>query len=691
MKTFPLTNTRCRALVTPEQGGRITSFRTLGPEGEGVEHVGAQHLQTWVKAGDLHTPVAGMLHLFHGKLHEKTCDVQPAAAAPERGCELSLTDEGIRFTRRLTLDPLLPLLEIHAEVANISAEPKNFQIEAFFNWSFGVSDPRKRVVTTLIRPGGAEHLYLPPYGHVLAEPHDTTGAVLALNDLEHRQTLLILPDRGWMRFMIYLMGGSNHRGLYSVEQKLERGQSLQASLRLALVSGAGAIDALSASLATGLLPEKAVWFTDEPIELLASLAPREPGPPRRAQATVTAAGVAARTVALEIDGSPYRGVSQRVTLPAGALPVGQTILETSLDGAARRTPIRVLDPAADTGPLVTRAAKPLFPIRAIHLIASQASNQGLTLDALKWLVENVVAPCGFNHVVWEFNHGLRLRSHPELAGEAAFSVQDVATLARFCRSLGIEPIAQQNLYGHQNETNLTRVHPELQEIAGNLEVYCPTHPKTRAMVADIVRELLEIFEARYFHLGHDEVQFDGGVQRVGVCPRCRARPPHEIFAQDVLAVHEIVASAGARSLMWGDMVIPPAYGGMNVNGISGEVYRALELLPRDLILVDWHYFPTENRQSTNYFLARGFEVWGAVAFHKEGVRLFAEHAAMAHLPAMMFTTWGRPDLANLPLEALLYAAQEFQDLDTAQQPVADEKITAAAYGLWRKWRKWNGK
>jgi len=91
--------------------------------------------------------------------------------------------------------------------------------------------------------------------------------------------------------------------------------------------------------------------------------------------------------------------------------------------------------------------------RSARFIWSAASKQlgGLSVDALKWLFENVIEPCGYTHVIFELNKSLRLRSHPELAADSAYFADEIRGLTRFARSLGLEIIPQQNLYGHQHE------------------------------------------------------------------------------------------------------------------------------------------------------------------------------------------------------------------------------------------------
>jgi hypothetical protein len=593
MTTIELSNPTCRLQVSPANGGRATSFYSVR---SGVEHVGPYHLQTWIKTGTAHDPTTSVLHLFHADFHTKSFEVDTSSPS---GCvSLVAAAEGIQFRKRFRLDPSSPLLTFEYEVINNSDAPRIVQFETFFNWNFGPTVAGRDVVTVPSGCGKATPFHVPPYGAMGGYAFDLDGGNVELCDVDHNETVRILPDANWWRFAIYQMSGTNWRGPYSPERLLQPGEKFRATLQLALFPGCNA---------------------QSKVGQASCLSP------------------------------PPRAKTDR------------------------------------------QDACPTFPIRAIHLIGSQQSLGGLSLDALKWLLEQVIAPCGYTHVIFEFNKSLRLNSHPELAADNSYSPSEIRGLALFGRSLGLEVIPQQNLYGHQHETNITRAHPELQEVPGDLSVYCPTHPKTRRIVADIVRELLDIFEPRQFHIGHDEIQFHGREQRVGVCPRCRAQQPHEVFAYDVAEIHAQLRAAGVRAWMWGDMVTAPEFVtefAANANGIAGEVYRAIDLLPRDIVIADWHYYTCEDYRSSADFLARGFEVCPAVWWSKEGIRKYADYARSIGVKAMMMTTWASPDLGSLPLESILYAARVFQDVAASDDPDLDKQVRFSAQHLWREWTQW---
>ena len=56
--------------------------------------------------------------------------------------------------------------------------------------------------------------------------------------------------------------------------------------------------------------------------------------------------------------------------------------------------------------------------------------------------------------------------------------------------------------------------------------YCPLHPDVHEVVFALVDEIMEVFEAKSFHAGMDEVFYIGEDE----CPRCNGKDKAELFA-----------------------------------------------------------------------------------------------------------------------------------------------------------------
>jgi hypothetical protein len=133
--------------------------------------------------------------------------------------------------------------------------------------------------------------------------------------------------------------------------------------------------------------------------------------------------------------------------------------------------------------------------------------------------------------------------------------------------------------------------------------YCPLHPKVHEVVFAVVDELVKVFKADAFHAGMDEV-FYIGMDR---CPRCRGRDRAELFAGEVTRIRNHLARSGVELWIWGDRLLDGVSTGIGEWEASmNSTHRALDLIPRDVVINDWHYERAD--PTAAYFAAKGFTV-----------------------------------------------------------------------------------
>ncbi len=303
---------------------------------------------------------------------------------------------------------------------------------------------------------------------------------------------------------------------------------------------------------------------------------------------------------------------------------------------------------------MTAATPQSAQLKGFHLRFGQHEEVG----ALKRVISEALAPLGVNTLVLECNTSFTFKSHPEVSG-GTLTKSDARDLARLCREHGIRLIPLFECLGHQGwggaPNSLLRAYPEFDETphvpegAKWPEIYCrswcPLHPEVLPLVLDLVDELLEAFEADALHVGLDEV-FTLADEH---CPRCRGKDRAELFAQTTRALHEhLVGKRGAQMLMWADRLVDArSLGYSEWEGDVYGTYRALDGIPNDIILCDWHYEPLPAYASVDLFLERGFTVWPCSWRNPEVARSFLAYArtvaenqdAAARLPGMLVTGW----------------------------------------------------
>ena len=112
---------------------------------------------------------------------------------------------------------------------------------------------------------------------------------------------------------------------------------------------------------------------------------------------------------------------------------------------------------------------------------------------------------------------------------------------------------------------------------------------TYAFLENMLNEVFELFPSDYINIGADE-SFDVGrgkskelVSKTSIA---------KVHAEHYKKVYEICTKNGKKVMMYGDIILSHK--------------EILELIPKDIIIVDWHYNANTNYTSTNVFRDAGF-------------------------------------------------------------------------------------
>ena len=265
-----------------------------------------------------------------------------------------------------------------------------------------------------------------------------------------------------------------------------------------------------------------------------------------------------------------------------------------------------------------RAAEVAFPVRGLAVAAPSSAQ----LDRFIGFVERELGPRGVNTLILRVDYGYQYASHPELREGTGLSRAEVTRLADACRRGGIRVIPQINLLGHQSWAGrvgaLLRVYPDFDETPWvkmpekyawpnpdrlYCKSYCPLHPKVHEVVFALVDELCDAFGAEAFHAGMDEVFYLGEEK----CPRCGGKDKAVLFADEVRRIRDHLESRGRKLWIWGDRLLDGRTTGLGEWEASyNDTHRAIDLVPRDVVICDWHYERAE--PTPTYFAMKGFPV-----------------------------------------------------------------------------------
>jgi hypothetical protein len=280
----------------------------------------------------------------------------------------------------------------------------------------------------------------------------------------------------------------------------------------------------------------------------------------------------------------------------------------------------------------------VMPIRGFCIAAPRPAE----LERFIQFIDKELAPRGVNTLVLRVDYNYQFQSHPELREGGALARDDVKKLVAVCRKDKIHLIPQINLLGHQSFAShlgsLLTHYPQFDETPWvampehykwpnpdglYCKSYCPLHPQVHEVVFAVMDELGDVFEADAFHAGMDEVFYLGEAK----CPRCGGKDKAALFAGEVNAIHDHLQEKGRHLWIWSDRLLDGKANGLgeweaSANGTAG----AIDLIPKDVMLCDWHY--ERDVPTAPYLAMKGFHVvtcpWKAADVAVEQARDMAQ-------------------------------------------------------------------
>ena len=294
--------------------------------------------------------------------------------------------------------------------------------------------------------------------------------------------------------------------------------------------------------------------------------------------------------------------------------------------------------------------------RGVHLWVdrdSQAQELIQTLPAL--------AAAGANTLVIEINYSFEFQTHPELRQKNFITQKSAHALAAAARRNGIRLIPEFNCLGHQSFGDriepLLKLHPEFSETPLSMMAdtnfyclsWCPQMPQVNEIIFRLLDEIAAGFEADALHVGMDEIYYIGD----DTCPRCHGKNPAALFAAEVNALHaHIVGEKKLQMLMWADRVIGPKFQGYSkFDNAHNDLSGSMNLIPRDIVMCDWHYEWRREYPSVPLLAGKNFRVWPAGFLPLKAAQQLSNFSRTqgTNVIGYLATTWNQTSLTNAPV------------------------------------------
>lgn len=211
------------------------------------------------------------------------------------------------------------------------------------------------------------------------------------------------------------------------------------------------------------------------------------------------------------------------------------------------------------------------------------------------------------YVAVEFGSQVVLDYDPSIATGIRLSKTQAKGIINYARSLGMEPMGYLNLLGH-----LERAYQKSPYTAhGGIMIQEErVYPR---FVFPILSEMLEVYgKIRWFHCGMDEAW------ELFLWLHEQKQPCAQLLAEHVQRIYRFLQQRGVQMVIWHDMLfdqslqeelkapIGPANG-----GAPYFTSRAMDLLPKEVILNYWFYDPQQTYPALEWLQQKGFTVWAS--------------------------------------------------------------------------------
>src|SRR6266403_786178 len=232
-------------------------------------------------------------------------------------------------------------------------------------------------------------------------------------------------------------------------------------------------------------------------------------------------------------------------------------------------------------------------------------------------------------------HTFQSESHP-LIGPAGGSLTpaEIRELIAYAKRYHVELVPEQQTFGHLHKALRLEKYAELAETPYG-DVLSPQQNGSYKLIADLYKDLNELFPGQFFHIGEDETfELGEGQSR----DAARTRGVGAIYFEHLNRVRDILKPYNRRLMFWGDIAL-------HHPDLIGNI-------PKDMIVMNWQYGARDEFGSSiqpfkdaglEQFACPGAQNWNQIFPNLEAARKnitnFVRDGQKAGAIGMMNTTW----------------------------------------------------
>ncbi len=242
---------------------------------------------------------------------------------------------------------------------------------------------------------------------------------------------------------------------------------------------------------------------------------------------------------------------------------------------------------------------------------------------------------------------LKFDSFPTIGkNRGALTKKEVAAIVNYAKKKFVDVIPIFQTLGHYENILSQKEFLKYAEFPGSATLDV-SDDSVYVFLDKLLKEVTELFPSEYFHMGADE-SFDVGlgkskrlVDSIGIAA---------VHARHYKKVYSLLRKYGKKVMMYGDIILRHP--------------EIMDLIPKDIIIVDWHYRPYSEYPSVKKFHKAGFKtivspsVWNFLTTYPTNVnalpniKQFTKAGVENNSLGMINSNWG--DFGAETFKELLY-------------------------------------
>ena len=185
---------------------------------------------------------------------------------------------------------------------------------------------------------------------------------------------------------------------------------------------------------------------------------------------------------------------------------------------------------------------------------------------------------------------VELKSYPSIGkNRGALSQNEIEEIVNYAAERYIDVIPAFQTLGHFENILTSKEFVEYAEFPGAASL-AVTEKKTYDFLENMLKEVFELFPSEYINIGADE-SYDVGSGKSKELTKKIGRA--KVHAEHYKKVFNFCKANNKKVMMYGDVILNHT--------------EILDLIPNDVIIIDWHYSANTRYSSTDRFKDAGFE------------------------------------------------------------------------------------